>query len=148
MPGTWHLVSLFHVQPAVQDADAGYKSNSVCTLLSSSINKKSRLCLCCPFTQSHQRQWLVWDHGYAATTAATLLLLLLNTQLSSLPCVEYALMQRKNKEKKDQRKRTNEVCIGTASIRPEGHPYPSHSNKTTPQKSLPVGPSAGDSLVS
>lgn len=129
------MVFLFHDA----GADAEY---SVCTLLSSSINKnlvEAGSFLFC--TQSHQRQWLAWDHGYADATAAMLLLLLLRMHLSRLPCIEYALMQRKNKEK-GPKEENDEVCVGTASIRLRISA--TNGSSKTPSR----GTSAGDSLVS
>lgn len=38
----WHLVFLFHIQPAVQDAGAESTKCNICTLLSSSINARRR----------------------------------------------------------------------------------------------------------
>lgn len=56
-------------------------------------------------------------------------------------------IRRKSKEKgprEEDKRGLRRHCIHPS----KGHPYPSHSNKTTPQKRLSVGPSAGDSLVS
>lgn len=128
---------LFHVQLAVHDAgaDAEYKSNN---MHSAVIQHKQETRLAgwnwlfvVLLTQSQQRQWLVWDHGYAATTAAMLLLLLLRT-LSFLPCIEYALMQRKSKEKRAKgRKRTRFASALHPSVQRGIH---IHLAATTPQK--------------
>jgi hypothetical protein len=87
----------------------------ICTLLSSSINKEYPLFYFLSFYAKPSTSMAGLDHGYAATTAAMRLLLLLSTHLSSPPCVEYAGRVRR----KDQGKKTNEVCVGTASIRPK-----------------------------